>query len=195
MAGCRVTEPASGRAVQRLEAGLKLCIAGVALLLCPAPAAAGELFGGILVHDVDTPLTFGGFESGVDLQLGWRGGRIRALKFIGAPSPYVFGSLSSAGDTNFAAAGLSWRIGGRLYARPGIGIAIHDRDSLIVGSDGLRRDLGSRILFEPEFGIGYQVSDRVSIEASWVHISQAQLFDRQNPGMDSIGIRLNYRLP
>jgi len=39
--------------------------------------------------------------------------------------------------------------------------------------------------------IGAQVSDRVSIEASWVHLSHAALLGRQNPGIDNIGARLN----
>jgi hypothetical protein len=123
----------------------------------------------------------GGFESGADLQLGWRGDRIEALRMIGAPSPYVFGSLSTAGATDFVAAGVSWRIGGDLYVRPGIGVAVHDRKSLIVGEDGLRRDLGSRALFEPEIGVGYRVTERLSVEASWVHLSQGQLFSAQIP--------------
>ena len=166
------------------------------LLLLAAPfdhARASELFGGVLAHDLDTPLTLGGFERGADLQLGWRGGRIGALRFIGSPSPQVFGSLSTSGETNFVAAGVSWRIGGDLYVRPGIGVAVHDRRSLIVGEDGFRRDFGSRVLFEPELGVGYQVNPRVSIEATWVHLSQGQVFSAQNPGMDSIGVRLNYR--
>lgn len=173
---------------------MKRLLLFVALLAATVRADAGEVFGGLFAHDVDTPLTFGGFEDGADIQLGWRGGRIEFLRLIGAPSPYLFGSLSTAGDTNYAAAGLSWRIGGRLYLRPGIGVAIHDRESLIVGPDGFRRDLGSRILFAPELGAGYQFSDRFSAELSFVHISQAQLFSRQNPGMDSIGVRLNYKL-
>lgn len=164
------------------------------MLASAGTAEASEVFGGLLAHDVETGLTRGGFEDGVDLQLGWRGGRISALRFIGSPSPYVFGSLSSAGETSFAAVGLSWRIGGRLFVRPGLGVAIHNRDSFIVRPDGFRGDLGSRILFEPEIGVGYQVSDRFSVEATWVHISQAQLFSRQNPGMDSIGVRLSYKL-
>ncbi len=156
-------------------------------------ARADEIFGGLLAHDVETPFTSGGFERGADLQLGWRGNRLRVLRLIGSPSPYLFGSLSTTGDTNFAAAGLSWRIGGRLYLRPGVGVAIHDRARLIVGGDGLRRDLGSQLLFEPEIGLGYQINDALSVEASWVHLSQAQLFSRQNPGMDSIGLRFNHR--
>lgn len=167
-------------------------LAGLAMAAC-GPAHASELFGGVLAHDVDSPLSLGGREDGVDFQLGWRGERIQALRFIGAPSPYVFGSVHTGGDTHFAAAGLSWRLGGRLFVRPGLGIAVHTRGSNGV-ADGFRTDLGSRVLFEPELGIGYQVSERVAIEASWVHISNAQLLSRQNPGMDSVGIRLSYRL-
>jgi len=165
------------------------------VLAVPAEVArASEIFGGVMAHDLETPLTLGGFENGADLQLGWRGDRVAALSLIGAPSPHVFGSLSTSGQTNFVAAGISWKIGGDFYVRPGVGIAIHDRKSFIVGEDGFRRDLGSRVLFAPELGVGYQVTDKLSMEASWVHISQAQLFSGQNPGMDSIGVRLNYKL-
>ena len=161
--------------------------------LASGPAQAQEIFGGVLAHDVHSPLTLGGREDGADLQIGWRGERIRALGFVGAPSPYVFGSAHTGGDTHFAAAGLSWKIGDRLFVRPGVGIAVHTRRNDGVAS-GLRTDLGSRVLFEPELGVGYQISDRVAIEASWVHISNAQLLSRQNPGMDSVGVRLSYRL-
>ncbi|MDP8912346.1 MAG: acyloxyacyl hydrolase [Pseudomonadota bacterium] len=153
---------------------------------------AAELFGGVHIHDVDTALTKGGFERGVDFQIGWRGERIGALRAIGAPAPHAFVSVNSAGDTNFAAAGVSWKIGGTLYFRPGVGIAIHDRPSRVVAGNR-RIDFGSRILFAPELGIGYRLSDRVSLEASWIHLSHAQLFGRQNPGLDNFGIRMNYR--
>ena len=48
-----------------------------------APASASEVFGGLLAHDVDSPLTKGGLEDGADFQLGWRGDRIRALRAVG----------------------------------------------------------------------------------------------------------------
>lgn len=163
-----------------------------ALAAAASPAHASELFGGVLAHDIDSPLTLGGREDGADFQLGWRGKPIRALRAIGSPSPYVFGSVHTAGDTHFAAAGISWKIGGRLFFRPGLGVAVHTRGSRGV-ADGFRTDLGSRVLFEPELGVGYQISDRAAIEATWVHISNAQLLSPQNPGMDSVGIRLSYR--
>jgi lipid A 3-O-deacylase len=159
-----------------------------------APAQAEELFGGILAHDVDSRITRGGFEDGADFQIGWRGNGIGALRAIGSPSPYAFASVASGGETHFAAAGMSWRIGRRFYVRPGVGLAVHTRGTSGV-ANGRRTDLGSRILFEPELGIGYQLTERLSLEASWVHLSHAQLLSRQNPGMDSVGLRLSLRLP
>jgi hypothetical protein len=164
--------------------------AAAALFAAAGPASAQEVFGGIYAHDVDTFLNKSGFEEGVDLQLGWRGAPLRSLP--GGPSPHAFLSLNSSGDTHFAAAGISWKIGRQLYVRPGIGLAVHTGPGRVVPGDD-RIDFGSRILFAPEIGVGAQVSERVSIEASWVHLSHAQLFSRQNPGIDTIGVRLNYR--
>jgi hypothetical protein len=56
-------------------------------------------------------------------------------------------------------------------------------------------DLGSRVLFEPELGVGYQLGAKTSLEASWTHISGARLFNgQQNPGIDMWGARLNFHL-
>ena len=176
-----------------MRAGAIRAAAFVAALLAAAPAHASEIFGGLLAHDVDSPFSIGGLEDGADLELGWRGGRIRALRVVGAPSPYLFGSVATSGETHFVAAGLSWRIGDRVFVRPGLGLAVHTRSSHGV-ANGFRTDLGSRVLFEPELGLGVRIGERATLEASWVHISQAQLFSRQNPGMDSIGVRLSYQL-
>src|SRR3954469_19110829 len=151
----------------------------LAAALGAAPARADELFGGVYAHDLS--IVAAGHvargnvqEPGADLELGWRGGRI--LPVLGGPQPHVLVSLNSAGATHFAAAGLSWMIGRAIYARPGIGIAIHR------GPDHWTRDriwLGSRLLFEPEIGVGVRLSPRSSIEASWVHLSHAHLFGDQ----------------
>lgn len=167
--------------------------AALALAAVAAPASGQELFGGIHVHDVDTGLTKSGIEEGADLQLGWRGDRIGFLRAVGGPQPHAFVSLNSAGNTHFAAAGIGWKIGGRVYLRPGIGLAVHTGPGRVVPGDD-RIDFGSRILFAPEIGVGARVSDRLSVEASWVHLSHAQLSGPQNPGLDTIGVRLNYRL-
>jgi hypothetical protein len=159
------------------------------LLLAAAPAHAGEVFGGLYVHDVKLPTDLSGIEGGMDVQLGYRGGRIAHTPL----QPYVFGALNSAGQTSYAAVGLSAKFGHRIYIRPGLGIAIHN------GSAGkfFRTDkiaFGSRVLFEPELNVGTQINSRLSIEASWVHMSHAQLRGRENPGIDNLGVRLNLAL-
>ena len=157
-----------------------------------APADAGEVFGGLYVHGVDTPLTLGGSpEGGLDIQLGFRGQGVTGLKL----EPYVFGALNTKGDTSYAAVGVSRKFGHRIYIRPGIGLAIHNGSAAKFDNPFNRKiEFGSRILFEPELGVGFQASEGMSIEASWVHMSHAQLFGRQNPGIDNIGARLNFRL-
>jgi hypothetical protein len=53
---------------------------------------------------------------------------------------------------------------------------------------------GSRILFQPELGVGADVSERLSVEASLVHLSHGQFFGGQNPGIDNLGVRVNLKL-
>jgi hypothetical protein len=162
-----------------------------ALLCLPGAASAQELFGGVYKHNVDTPLSLGeGLEGGLDVQIGFRGGNI--IRGTGL-QPYVFGALNLRGDTSYAAAGLSWKFGDRLYVRPGLGLAIHNGSADKFNRSD-RIAFGSRILFEPEIAVGTRINDRLSIEASWVHLSHAQLFSRQNPGIDNIGARINLKL-
>ena len=85
---------------------------------------------------------------------------------------------------------------GPVYLRPGVGLVVHDGPSdRIDPVSGRHTELGSRVLFEPEIALGLNVSSRLAVEASWVHISHAQLFNgTQNPGIDMMGVRLNLEL-
>jgi lipid A 3-O-deacylase len=200
--GWRSAAPLRKRIIVRGDAGtgrlrLKLVMifcAVLAMAVVPSAARADELFAGVAKHDVKTPLDLSGIESGMDVSLGYRAGAIGHL-FTAELEPYIFGALNTAGNTDYAAAGIEakFRLGNRLYFRPGLGIAIHD------GSAGkyYRTDriaFGSRVLFEPEIAVGVQVSRRFSLEASWVHMSHAQLFGKENPGIDNLGVRLNFKL-
>jgi lipid A 3-O-deacylase len=174
-----------------LKSTLLAIPAGIALLTA-TPAHAGEIFGGAYVHDVDTFATIAGVEKGADIQLGYRGGRIGRTPF----QPYAFAALNTAGETSYAAIGLSARLTfDRLFVRPGLGIAIHNgsaKNFQIEGNGEL--EFGSRVLFEPELGVGTRINDRLTIEASWVHMSHGQAFGEQNPGIDNLGMRLAYKL-
>ncbi|MGZ3250052.1 MAG: acyloxyacyl hydrolase [Croceibacterium sp.] len=171
---------------------LPLLAAALLLTVVATPAAAQEVFVGAYVHGVDTPFTLPTDEGGADVELGYRFGRLRALSFIGAPAPYLLASANTQGDTSFAGGGLGWKIGkGPVYLRPGVGLIVHTGPQLRVGANGYRTDLGSPVLFEPEIALGTKLSDKLSVEASWIHISGARLFNsQQNPGIDMMGVRL-----
>jgi lipid A 3-O-deacylase len=166
-----------------------MCCAAFAAALSAAPAEAGEIFGGLYVHDVKLPTDLSGYESGLDVQLGYRGDRIGRMPL----QPYIFGALNTAGETSYAAVGLSAKFGKQIYFRPGIGLAIHNGSA----AEYYRTDkiaFGSRVLFEPEVAVGAQINGRLSVEASWVHMSHATLFGHENPGIDNLGVRLNLGL-
>jgi lipid A 3-O-deacylase len=166
----------------------------LAALAWVAPAHAQEVYVGASKHTVDTPFSLSTGEGGADVQAGIRSAPMEALDFLGKPSAYLHGQVSLSGDTSMAAAGLSWKIGDKIYFRPGIGLAVHNDKIKEFRADGRRLDLGSRILFEPEIALGARLSEKMAAEISWVHISHATLLSGQNPGMDFIGARLVFSL-
>ena len=169
---------------------LALALLPALSIAAPASASAAEVFGGLYAHAVKTPLSLdANLESGVDVQLGYRGGGLLGTRI----QPYAFGALNTNGDTSYAAAGLSYKFGDRLFIRPGIGLAIHTGATADHEVPD-RIALGSRILFEPELGIGLRLAPRLTAEASWVHMSHAQLFGGQNPGIDNVGARISFAL-
>jgi len=177
------------RGRKRLPNFAHLCTAAAVALAPCSTAQAGELFGGLYAHDVKMPTDKSGIEGGADVQFGYRGGRIGHTPL----QAYAFGALNTAGDTDYAAVGLSAKFGRRIFIRPGLGIAVHNGSAdKFYRADKIA--FGSRVLFEPELGVGTNLNDRVSIEASWVHMSHAQLFGRENPGIDNLGVRLTLGL-
>jgi hypothetical protein len=105
-------------------------------------------------------------------------------------------AVNTNGGTNFVNAGLEWQIGiaDHFYVAPAIGLAVHDGAVAKFQRRPEELNLGSRILFSPSVALGWRVSDRLAVEASYIHLSHAQLAGEQNPGLDEIGIRLAYRL-
>jgi hypothetical protein len=194
---------------------LGLMLAATLISAAAAGAAeAQEVWGGVYAHDVKDGLSKGGFEGGAQLAAGVISPRLEQLSFLRRPSVHALVAVNTDGGTNYAAVGLSWRIGvadeGRIYIRPGLGVAVHDADIDFPSpfepglTDPQRQerfkrgqseiDLGSRVLFEPEFAVGYQLNERVAVEASWLHISHGTLAGDQNPGISDYGVRLVYSL-
>jgi len=184
----------------------------VLLSLAAAPALASELSLGVYQHDIDDTFSFGHMEHGKQIVIGARTAPIDEMAFIWRPRAHIIAGFNTAGGTDYVAAGLSWRFnfgGDRFYFEPGIGAAIHNGsvdlpspyDPGLTPAEQAKRlynwthklDLGSRVLFEPEWSLGWRATDRLSLEISWIHLSHAQLAGEQNPGLGDFGIRAVYR--
>jgi lipid A 3-O-deacylase len=175
--------------VRRLALGMSALIASA---VTATPAHADEIFGGAYIHDVDTAFTIAGVEDGMDVQLGWRGEPMTKLQL----QQYLYVAANTSGGTHYAAFGFSRKFGDKVFIRPGVGIAVHTgstKDFQDESND--RLELGSLVLFAPELNIGAGINDRITVEASWVHMSHGTLFGGQNPGMDNFGLRLSVQLP
>jgi lipid A 3-O-deacylase len=202
-------------AIRAVAASLLL---GASALGAAAPALAGEAFVGVYKHDVTfigsaIGLGAAGREDGVDVHLGYRTDKLESLRWLGRPQVHAMVSINSKNTSNFVAAGLDWKIDlgkpGGFYLRPGMGLAYTDGKASLppANAPGLspdeqarrtylyyhRIEFGSRVLFEPEFALGYQFNDRLSGELSYTHLSNGQIFHHgKNQGLDDAGVRLVY---
>lgn len=189
----------------------RIAWAFAAASLAALPASAGEVFAGVYAHDIDDGISYGKFEHGAQIVAGVRTTALDELGFIGRPRVHLLAGVNTAGGVDYVAAGLAWRwnVDQRFYVQPGIGLAIHDRrvafpspdEPGITAAERLKRladyrdrlDLGSRVLFEPELTLGWKATPRLSVEASWIHLSHGRLAGHYNPGVADLGIRLSYR--
>lgn len=161
------------------------------LLAVSTPAAAGEAFAGLALHGRNLGFVTRSYERGVDLVAGVRSAPL--ARALGAEvRAHGLASINLDGGTDFAAAGASlrWGLGDGFYIQPGLGIAGHDGSNAQFQRRPDRLYLGSRVLFEPELTLGARLSQRWAAEIAYVHLSHAQLAGRQNPGLDTLGVRL-----
>lgn len=181
------------------------------LALCAAPAFGGEAFAGLYSHDIADHISLGNVERGQQVVLGVRTAPVE-IHWLFDPRVHLLLGLNTARETDYMAAGFSWRFrfgGDRFYFEPGIGAAVHTGDVRLPSpyDPGLtleqaiyrynqvktKLDLGSRVLFEPEWTLGVKATDRMSVELSWIHLSHAKLAGKQNPGLGDFGLRAVYR--
>lgn len=196
---------------------VSLTLAGAALGSA-APAFAGEAFVGVYKHDVTfigkaVGLGAAGREGGADIHLGYRTNRIKSLDWLGKPQVHAMVSINTNNTSNFAAVGFNWKVElgqpGGFYLRPGMGLAYTDGKAGLPPANAPnltpeerdrrtwlyynRIDFGSKVLFEPELALGYQINDKVSVELSYTHLSNGQIFHQgKNQGLDDAGVRLVY---
>jgi len=196
---------------RRLVPGLLApALAAAAIAGAPVRASAGEVFAGVFDHGL---FVEPGVEHGADLVLGYRTAPLRRWTWLARPEAQLFVSANTEVSTHFAAVGLSWPLtiayGGRLYVRPGFGVAYttgaadvgNSEDPSAGPAERARRlhlartriDFGSKVLFEEELAFGYRFAPRWALEAAYTHLSNGQILHRgKNQGLDDVGLRVAY---
>lgn len=162
-----------------------------------APANAADVFAGIATHEIDLGVADCCRATGRELQFGVRGEPVARVLKTGEMRPHLLASINTGNGVSFAALGISLRFPldqERFYVQPGIGVAIHDGPGGNTPRTNDRPYLGSRFLFEPELTVGWRFCERGAAELAFVHLSHAKLGGPLNPGLDTIGVRLVYRL-
>jgi hypothetical protein len=194
-----------------MKSGVVTAALGVLVLAAATDARAGEAFIGVYRHDIDDEISHGHYEKSPQIIFGAKTAQLDELKFMWSPRVHLLASVSTRNGTSYVASGFTWnfRLSERFYVEPGIGVAIHNGHVNLPRPDepGLTPeeiekrnhdllttlDLGSRVLFEPNFAVGWKATDRLSVEASWIHLSHAKLAGYQNPGLGDLGLRIVYR--
>lgn len=183
---------------------------------------AGEVYVGVYKHDADfwrNAFSFIGthpknYEAGMDYELGWRSESIRSWSFLRHPRIYALAQVNDSHNTSHAAAGLAWKIplskSRKIYTVIGAGLALHDgrlhdfdpdeagitaeeRAARLARNAENRTPFSSRWLFNANLSLGYALSPRNALEASWDHISNGGLNGQVNLGQDNVGIRFSHR--
>jgi hypothetical protein len=115
------------------------------------------------------------------------------LSAIGSPRPMIGVDIATASHAiHFAYLGLNWdaHFTDRLYATWSLGGAITSANDLEHSTR--YKNLGCKVLFHLGAGLGYDLSEHVSVELYADHFSNADLCTPNN-GAESAGIRFAYR--
>jgi hypothetical protein len=115
------------------------------------------------------------------------------LYAIGSPRPVIGVDIATApGAIHFAYADLHWdaHFTDRLYATWSLGAAVTSATELEHATK--YKNLGCKLLFHLGAGLGYDLTEHVSLELYADHFSNADLCHPNN-GAESAGIRFGYR--
>jgi lipid A 3-O-deacylase len=193
---------AVARAAHR-AAGL---IASLSILACVAPRPAeaeilDQAWVGGFAHDV-SDLGRGKESNSQDIELELDTVRPQFLRFLGAPRLNATLALNASGLTDFGGVGLVWdrRLIGRLSGS--IELGVDQTDGVTEPAAGPAGDydrrhrllLGSKTLFREAAGADWALTDRWSVGAEYVHLSNGGILSHgHNEGINDAGLRLGYR--
>jgi hypothetical protein len=118
---------------------------------------------------------------------------VDAFRWIGAPRPNLGATISLTGRESVAHAGLTWQLpvfDTPVYLEATLGGAVHN--GVLTGAIPPARNLGCRVNFYEQFGIGANLSESVTVTAFYEHTSNLGLCPA-NDGLSNFGLKLGWR--
>ncbi|NIJ42438.1 lipid A 3-O-deacylase [Parvibaculum indicum] len=114
------------------------------------------------------------------------------LDWAYSPRPLIGATINTDDGTSLGYAGLGWNfdLGSNFFFDASFGAAIHNGETDKVTNSS--RNYGCRVQFHETISIGYDLTANHSLMATFEHMSNAELCDK-NDGMTDIGIRYGYR--
>ena len=165
------------------------------LTLLSGVAAAAELRGGVVRQDFqDLWAAPAKQERAWGLNAEWGFDPLGRL-LGGDVAPFVGATWTPARgkvDKAYAGISLEWNLEPAIL-RLGLGGVVHNGKVDDPATNGIRRQFGSRVLFHIPVELGLAVAPGTRLSLYFDHMSNAGLA-RLNPGMDSLGIRIGWRL-
>ena len=172
-----------------------LCLLALVLSILAMPARAQtpwwqpvELRGGAAAHDVISS----GVETSpaLDGELFWQ--PFWGYSNVASVQPSVGFSADLDGRTSYGFADLTLELHplGPVYFDLGGGLAVHDGFTHVPPPG--RKNLGSRELFHVSADLGTKLTQQFGLSVYFDHLSNARLFARTNPGLETVGLRGAY---
>lgn len=205
-----LSDMAVGRSPALLRAALAAGGVLTAGLAAASPAAAGpveEFRFGVMAHNLcvlDCDNAYKEAATNLAGELVFSSPEF--LSWALEPRPYVMASVNTAGDTSYAAVGLTWAfdLAPAWRFEPGFGYAVHDGDPLdnpYAPADPRRGPfqdttllLGSRDLFRTSLVLTREIGESWGLQLAYEHLSHGQVLGSgRNQGLDELGVRLQYR--
>lgn len=114
--------------------------------------------------------------------------------WIGGARPNFGGVISFSGHESFLHAGLNWQYqfgDSPWFVEAGLGLAVHN--GYMSSAPAGYRNLGCPVLAQWQYGVGYDVNDKVTVSATWKHISGVVFNCSPNDGINTFGLTAGWK--
>lgn len=114
--------------------------------------------------------------------------------WIGGPRPSIGGVINLSGHETMVHAGLNWQYQfgeSPWFVEAGLGIGAHN--GYMSGAPPGYRNLGCPVLAQWQYGVGYDVNDKVTISGTWKHISGVVFNCSPNDGINTFNVSAGWK--